>query len=805
MKLVQDVVETATEFEKAAAQQKMHPHAGPGPDPAVEAFDRFNDMLDAKWIREKKARREAARTERDILWKLKKAFGDELRKMVNAGTERLARITAPFASAARALERQPEMLRIEPHREPLLDPAIARVAFPRARTEIDAILAALQPPAEEALRRFRIKAEEEAQLLDPSGQIAARWRAELGAGDPLFKLRDRANEALRLLDQLEPDLAAFAAQVAEDATWQPAAAGDGLPHVLASFRHDTVLGPGDLARILEKAHAPRSERLRAAFVAHVPHTVPTVADILDGMAPAEAALLVSEAFERAVVFDALQDMGYREAQPVQAIASLASISQAIIESLAPGAVALTGEDADRLLHALVLGSECDSWASRVCRRDTWGALEPGLLVPALGAEPARAQAYRELVNRFEASALQTIGFSGREARGFAHHHLPVLARLRAAIGVPANGPAMEAWHAFLSRRRALRAEVLGLASDFWRPLLQQLIDLPKPNEREQAPTMRAAFEPFATMDGNRKALVLGELAAIRKKADAGSRFGLVSLADREQSLQPHFQGWPELLARLQELLASSAEEQARYFAPPPPLPDLGAFAELTDGFGGSRVRDNQIDRDIVPLLVDGRFDEAENEVRIWLERAPQSALRDLLLATRWQSMSLRGWDSVDRWLEIPKATAIGLDFSAYSTGEVRAPGDAIPFEAGHYEDWRDFSFSAQSPESLRDLCRSLDHPWPGYLADAAPAVPIVGLAPAILALHAFEREARYDWSAELLRYHRAMRRLAKTWCYVAVNQLVARMLREQGLRRSVPVIVGDHDFGSFPPVPHFPS
>lgn len=794
-----------------------------------DVLEELNAGLDAR----RRTRKQSDRTARTTYYNLSRELRDAIRGVLHAEWKANRPIRERYEEVARRLKHERNLLRIEPHREPLLDPEFAGSELARDRLALEAILRARSADMEQVVADYRERAASEAHALDPSGRLAADWqdRIEFESRDAKRAVAESVAKTSGVLDYVDTELAALRDETAQNASGPSIASTD--REVLGSLRYDAPLGPDDLHRLAGAILNPRSKALKRLI-----DTVLTdrpergYADrpsrplpLPEGLTAAERAQLASECFERAVAIDALIDQGYDRgdwferaaaaehsagragdgASAVSALSLVRGLCNRLLRGIEPGSVEFRGEDAERLGRALVLASECRQMPEAAARRSRAPLAVGFRPLEAFDLDPAKAADRAGLVDRLEAAAHRTIGrpLSDRQAGSFAFHHFALLAALRRAIGLPRGGPSAEAWDAYLAQRRERRAEIVGKVSPFWRPLFERLIDLPRSGGLEEAKILRAAFDPFAAMDMASRAQVLDEVRALRADVRVSNSWDLVSRADDEQEVRPTCYGWGgQVLFRLEELLSRPAEEQATYFAPPPGLPPLGDFAPMSLSFAGD-VRDNIVDREIVPLIVDANFEQADVAVRLWLERAPPSPLRDVVLATSWKDMSLTGWERVARWIAQPDTSAIGLDISGHVTSELHAADQPVPFEAGRYSDTA-HAFSSATRAELQALGRSGRAPWRGAFDDVDVALPIVGLTPVLLALRTFQRAPRYDWSAELRQVHGAVERLVLAWCFLCANRLVARDLQSLRLPREVPFLVGDHSFGLFPTVVHMP-
>lgn len=795
LKFVQAVAETASEIERALdARQSGSDGSKDGRQSKAEAFEQMMAKMADDRRREKQVRKAAIRGQREAFEAIRRELREALRPVRTEAERAIDTIDRPFRASAIGLKERRALLRIEPEREPLFDRDAARTAFAEARQAIEAARDFHGPAIEAAAAPYRNRAAQEARAFDPSGALAAEWLDRLEEEEIAFSrttLHDRAARATALLASLEAELAALAREIEGDGV-APGASGS-APDVLGSLRHDSMLRASDLQAIDTAIRNPSSARLAAVIAGRV--EAGNAAD------EADTALFLSEAFERAVAIHALDDMGYSQTAPMPALRAIAAKCVAAIEAIGADAVPLDRSNGVRVARALALAGEC----RRPARADAPGIGGRIAAVVRIETVPdanrAQAAVLAELVDRFEANALATIARrpSDRDLRNFTHHHFEVLEQLRRAIGLTEEGPAQTRWREYLAERAARRAEIVARVSPFWRPIFEQLIDMAPPGERSREAAARAALAPFETMDETAKAVVLAEVRTLRHDNRMINSYNLISRAGVAPPIRREGNGWGHnMLPRLQALLESTPKEQAQYFAPPSDAPEPGAFSDMAASFGG-RGRASIVERDIEPLVVEGRFAEAERVIRSWLEQAPASQLRDTVLAADWERMSLSGWAQVDRWVAQPGTTAIGLDLSGHVTGNIARETDPVAFETSRYADR---IFADSTTETLRALSRGRRDPWRGEFEEVDTAVAIVGQAPVILLLEAFRRAPRFDWPPALIQQHRAVERLAMLWCYVCANRLVAREIATRPPARPLPFVVGDHDFAAFPSVVH---
>jgi hypothetical protein len=835
LKLVKAIGEAADAVQKASARKSGGPaDTSSTGSRTAQGVESVLEALDAELNTRRRTRKQSDRTARTAYYTLSSELGDEIRQVLGAEWKANRPIRDRYEAAARRLKNERNLLRIEPQREPLLDPLFAAAELVRDRAALDANLRARSAEMERVVAGYRVRAAREATELDPSGRLAADWlgRIEFESRGATRAVGESVGKTKAVMDSVERDLAALRGEIAQTASGVLAAPSDG--NALASLRGEAVLGLEDLRRLAEAILNPGSSALKRLIDALLeerpgrrfadrprqPQPLP------EGLSATEAARLVAECFERAVVIDALTDMGYdkgewferaaagaRPSGTASAVASdlsawslVRALLNRILQGVEPGSIQFEGDDAERVGRALVLASECRR-APEPSGRRNWARLATGFHpLRAFDLDPAKAAERADLVDRLETAALRTIGkpLGDKQAGSFAFHHFALLAALRRSIGLTPRGPAAEAWERYIAERRARRAEIVSRVSPFWRATFEQLIDLPKSGGIEEERTLRAAFEPFAAMDHAGQAKVLDEVRALRADVRVSNSWDLVSRADDEQAVRPSLYSWSaHVLFRLEELLSRPAEEQAAYFMPPPDLPPLGDFAPMSASFGGD-ARDNIVDRDIVPLILDGEFEQAQAALHLWLERAPPSPLRDLVMASHWEDLSLLGWDAIGSRLAEPSTAAIGLDLSGHVTSELRDPGQPVPFETGRYTD-RAFPFSTATLTALRAHGRSGREPWRGAFQDVDLALSITGMARVLLALRKFQHERRHDWPPELCQMHRAVERLALAWCFLCANRLVARDINTLGLPRPLPFLVGDHSFGLFPTAVHLPT
>ena len=147
---------------------------------------------------------------------------------------------------------------------------------------------------------------------------------------------------------------------------------------------------------------------------------------------------------------------------------------------------------------------------------------------------------------------------------------------------------------------------------------------------------------------------------------------------------------------------------------------------------------------------------------------------------------------------VDKIAAIGFDLTGHWEGE--GPG----FEVSFYENEVDkgFSFARQSHQEILDHAK-YPAPWQGYFVECDSFGPIKGLEALLTALQAYPHR---NWSAYDGRPKNKAAPpegfvgyfLGLIFLHLRVQETFARELKQYGLPRAMPVLLGTHDFmGSF--------
>lgn len=577
--------------------------------------------------------------------------------------------------------------------------------------------------------------------------------------------------------------------------------------LISQFRLNLPLDALDLVVIREMLDADWTNTHSAYLSLTFREVLETAAGWRRGEMSVDAVDFIIALFERSVLSSALREMNLRDfgalkPDTVGKVNESGGVDKprgAELLTRLPDKLPLTKEEqADRLIDAMVLASECSlppTETLHLCRATK------GLVVPS--AEGARGEAkhrhYRDLIARLEASALASIGkkVGDRSQKSFRPWHLDLLRALRdvAAFETPSN--AVIAWERQLAQRHQIRAKLLGMASPFWQAMLESLLDRPAVDERQRDRDDRLAFAPLQLFDTAQRHIMLEELRAVLKCFDVND-IGMASRADGMISINVPFGNFQRrLLQECLRIIELSDTERDTYLAPSPLTFDIGGFAELVGELKADRLF---LRRGLFGQALKGRrFDEARTMAEKWLAVAPPSALRESLRAFDFDSPKISDWSLFEQFLEKPTNVAIGLDFSGH-IGQIANADQLVPFETNSYS--RHAFPEGRLDVSLIEAHANYPYPWQGQFEDIGAGTPISGLAPLLIGLVAFRTECQGNRPQDLTSYHEVMLELAEAYVFLVVNRLIARELVTRSFSRSVPVIVGTHDFGNVDPVVH---
>jgi len=697
-----------------------------------------------------------------------------------------------------------EVAVLDPEREPLVDPEAANAFVTEASAATEACRVRILPRLDNVVDKAFAEYTGKIGAI-PVDVLTDELRRELDekVGQVRTKWVDRLDARPGASDELLAELAALRRLIECYRTDPPFPPGADRDTILGRFRHGTPLSPEDLTRVLDAVSGGGDGPLAELTGDSWPQVQERAAAWSQcGVGSADAAL-IAEAFEASTVWNTLF-WRYHGARPaITAVKPLIDRARELLKHVPEAPFAVDAASTSRIVRAMVLASESHNgrFAPAFIRHRSANIDYRAWLAPGTAA---REQAFElQWIDRLEASACATIGLddSKETTKSFGHWHVALLIGLRDALGVDEPSEALARWQAFLERRTEARASLIGRVAPFWAVLFEELLDSPVVSGRNEAHGLKQALLPFASLDFTARAAILADLEAVLEEKSR-DELALASLCPINEStrttvsLQFVGNGKMRVLRHLADVLKSSPEQQKLAFTPYPNLPDLGPFTELLDG--GDERHGSPIFRDVRKMLIDGHFLDADGVVRQFLEFAPPSELRSVLLATRLENLAIRDWRLAERFIADPEIAAIGLDFSGHVTCNVARLDDGVPFEAGCFS--RSVFPEGTASDTLRRAAEKQF--WQGQFEDVDIGMPIEGLAPVVLALRAHGRAAQPDWPPAMRHFHETVAALARNTCYLLVNQVVARELETRRFTRPMTFIVGDHDFGAFPSVPH---
>lgn len=701
----------------------------------------------------------------------------------------------------RRLRYDREVLLREPWSYDLLDPEKARDFFADLSNQRADLKHELERISNELYPQCCIIVDDIVKWRRGSDRRSLKRRARAIHSSYLEKGRRSLGDQVVATDRLAKQLEELRKEIASSDPGQAQTSFDPNIPILRQFRVGMPLGEPDLVRIRAMIDADWNEEYEAL------HCLP-YRDVLkiSGQWKAEgmsefAVDFVIAAYERTVLFGALRKMGLEKAaalQPKNATtpskASDRPRGYELLEQLPQNLSITTEAQTDRLIDALVLAAEF--FLPPPSTYTITSSIKGLVPVPVGVSADHRRQHYLNLIMRLEKSGQATIG-KKHTKKTFLFWHLELLQSLREAVGLETPSGALMQWDSFKASCKAKRREIIKTASSFWRPLLAQLIDHKGVIESEQAEANRQLLISLREMDKEKRSIVLSEAKHLIDQFGLFD-FGMAAQVDEPRRMDMPLSESPQkLLREVVTVLSMSQKQRKKYFEAPPEAPDLGGFRDLVNQF--------MIDRD---HLSKGPFGSslqaqdlllAEEWIMEWLDKAPPSDLRKSLRKFDFSKMTMESWDVFDNFLARSHCAAIGLDLSGHIHEEITSADQSVQLEIAVYT--ADvFPHGDASASSIRSHTSGHTAPWQGCFADASAGLPIVGIAPQILALRAFDGERRGNWGRELLAYHNAMIRLAEAFIFVQVNKLVSKELRDNSHSRVVPVILGTHDFGIFAPV-----
>lgn len=603
------------------------------------------------------------------------------------------------------------------------------------------------------------------------------------------------------IDQLARQLEELRTEIASSDHSQEKSSFDPNIPILRQFRMGMPLGEPDLVRIRAMIDAGWNEEFEALHrlpykdVLNVSHQWKT-----EGMSESDVDFVIA-VYEREVLFGALKQMGLNKANALKAKNTGArskpsdrQMGYKLLEKLPEELPITTEAQIDRLIDALVLASEYFlPPPSTYTITSSLKEFEP---VPVSGPDDVRRKHYLNLIERLEKSGQATIG-KKQTKQTFLFSHLELLRRLRELVGLESPSGALIQWDSFQGSCEAKRQEIIETASSFWRPLLTHLIDRKGVIESEQAEANRQSLISLVEMDKEERSTVLLEAKRLLHRFDLYD-FGMAVKVEKPKRVDaPLAQSPPQLLREVVTVLLMSDRKRKKYFEAPPEVPELGGFRDLVTQF---RIDRHHLSKGPFGTALQAQnLSLAEDWVMEWLDKAPPSDLRESLRSFDFSRMTIESWAVFDDFFARSYCAVIGLDLSEHIHCEITVADQSVPLEIAVYP--ADvFPDSDVSADLIRSYASGRTIPWQGRFADLSAGLPIMGMAPLILALRAFDGERRGNWGRELLAYHNAMLRLAEAFIFLQVNKLVSKELERKSHSLDVPVILGTHDFGVFGPV-----
>jgi len=683
---------------------------------------------------------------------------------------------------------------VDPKDEPLVDPVEAEKFFSPMR-------AAIKANREKAIARMRRQVEALVKLWRESNPGDTAFKRKLEARlQARVKQDDRSSDRfLQRISDLEAKLERIRAAVARGEAEAAASTADTRYLSIPAALELTAPRLEDLSKRMRQ---PRDKALAALFDDLIERRIDAKAlekalDMFDWNGTA-----VADIIERAILNSCVRDrLGFQSASKMGSIETFGKICVRAVKNLPPEEVDLSGEDAARIATALI--ADFERKASYVFLNPTnWASL-----APVTRQMPERLKGYltrdeaQGLFKRLEAAATREMDPEHRKKghdRIFAPY-AELLQALAEASQVSRPVPALAKWEALLASRVATREELLSMASPFWRPLLSDILDATRADHRKMGALEQRAYgliKDVGAFDETQQEVVAKEVSALI------NRSGEVRLASRNDNWVTNaarLGGGDNIaytaLERLQSALALDPRDRRAYFAPPSDPGDLGEFAKLLDAYKPKNGGNAIIEGEIGDLLNSGQVEEAERQLRGWIEKSPDGSLRDAVLATGLDDLALSGWKGFASLTELDEVGAISADFSAHCVYNLIDCGESdLPLEAGGV-DAGCFDFAGTPLAEIRKIGRTYGTPWQG---SCQPMVhlDIDGLAPVLRALNALDQVTRPTLTPEQKCLNDAVVQLAETWCFAAFAVKVHQALQAQPLPRKKPVILGTHDFGT---------
>lgn len=684
---------------------------------------------------------------------------------------------------------------VNPKDEPLLDPIKAERFFSPFR-------AAIKEDRREAVARMRRQSEALIEAWRESNPDDTAFERQLEARlQAKVKHDDLSSDMfLQRIEDLEAKLARIRMAVARGAAEAQATAADtrylSIPAALE------LTGPRfeDLSKRMIQ---PRDKALAALFDNRIEGRIEAT-ELEKALVTLEwTGTAVADVIERAILHDCVQDrLGFQSVTKMGTIGTFGMVSVKAVMNLPLKEVDLSGEDAARIAAALIADFERDTSYVFINLR-TWAILAPvtGQMTDRLEDYLTRDEA-DGLFKRLEAAMIREIDEErrkrkGRKSRVFAPYTelLQVLAGI-ARVSRPL--PALAHWNALLASRRAVREELLSTASAFWRPLLADIFDATRADHHKMGALEEKAYgliKAAGAFDDAQQDVLAEQVSALLQRS------GEIRLASCDDGWLTNVAGYAsgdniaiKALENLKSALALDPRERRAYFSPPTEPSNLGEFDKLLDAYKPKDRGNAIIEDEIGGLLNTGHVEEAERQLRDWIEKAPDGSVRDTVLATRLDDLDLSGWESFASLAALDEVGAIHAAFSVHCVYSLIDCGNSeLPLEAGGLSTTC-FDFAGTPLDEIRKIGRTYGTPWQGACSPTAH-FGIDGLAPVLKALHTLSQVPRPTLTAEQKRLDGAVVQLAETWCFAAFAVKVYQAMQAHPLPRKKPVILGTHDFG----------
>lgn len=739
---------------------------------------------------EERARRRMLKFEKDLIENFEREANEASRDRSSDFAYRNKTLTAKEAK----IKAREAYLVVNPNDEPLVDPVEAEKFFAPMR-------AAIKANREKAVTRMRARIEPLAKLWRESNPGDTEFERKLEARlQARVKQDDRSSDRfLQRISGLEAKLERIRVAVARGEAEAAASSADTRYLSIPAALELTAPRLEDLTKRMLQ---PRDKTLAALFDDRIEGRIDDkelekALDAFDWNGTA-----VADIIERAILNNCVRDrLGFQSVNKMGSIDTFGMICVRALMKLLPEEVDLSGADAARIATAFIADFERGSSYIFV-NVTNWAILAPvtGQMPERLKDSLTRDEALG-LFKRLEAAVIREID-EERRKNGHTRVFAPYAELLKVLAGIARVSrpvPALAKWDALLASRAAARDILLSMASTFWRPLLSHILDASRADHRKMGALEAKVYDLInrvGDFDEKQQEVVAGEVETLLKHR------GNIRLASRDDgwltNVARHAGGDNiaiTALERLQSALALDPRDRRAYFAPPTDLSNLGEFAKLLEAqkarHGGNAI----IEGEIGDLLNSGQVEEAERELRGWIEKSPDGSLRDAVLATGLDDLALSGWKGFASLTELDEVGAISADFSAHCVYNLIDCGESdLPLEAGG-KSTKCFDFAGTPLDEIRKIGRTYGTPWQG---SCRPMVhfDIDGLAPVLRALHALDLVTRPTLTPEQKRLDDAVVQLAETWCFAAFAVKVYQAMQVQPLPRKKPVILGTHDFGT---------